>query len=49
MMVPDRTFANKRKDNDTGTASSLIILIGNQIGNQGGNGEHMSLQISFGF
>ena len=49
IIVPESTFANRRSDSDTGTANSLITLIGNQIGSQGGSGEHMSFQISFGF
>ena len=30
--VPDNTFANKRKDNEIGTATSPIMLIGAQKG-----------------
>ena len=30
--VPDKTFANKRSDNETGTAISPMTLIGAQIG-----------------
>ena len=32
MAVPDKILANRRKDNEIGTARSLIILIGAQIG-----------------
>ena len=45
--VPESTFANKRNDKEIGTAISLIILIGAQIGSHGGSGEHMPTQMSF--
>ena len=47
MIVPERTFANKRSDIEIGTAISEMTLIGSQIGNHGGNGEHLSTQMSF--
>ena len=49
MIVPDNTLANKRRDREIGTAISLMILIGNQIGSHAGSGEHIPFQISFGF
>ena len=36
--VPDKTFANKRRESDIGTARVLTRLIGAQIGSQGGSG-----------
>ena len=37
--VPDKTFANKRKERESGTAISPTRFNGNQIGSHGGSGK----------
>ena len=48
MTVPERTFAKRRRDSEMGTAISEMILMGSQMGSQGGRGEHLSAQSCLG-